>query len=121
MVVMAIIAVLAVLIIGAVQIARHSSTETSNRGNGKTIQTYLEAYYAKNKSYCGAGGPTCGTTYDATSIQAPLGIPAGAVKTTCTGTYNNGASIDQLGGTTYRIRIANWDCSALLPNDTYSN
>jgi prepilin-type N-terminal cleavage/methylation domain-containing protein len=51
MVVMAIIAVLAVLIIGAIILARRTSTETTHRSNAKSTQTALEGYYASNKKY----------------------------------------------------------------------
>ncbi|MCL5094128.1 MAG: prepilin-type N-terminal cleavage/methylation domain-containing protein [Patescibacteria group bacterium] len=62
MVVMAIIAVLAVLIIGAIQAARRTQTETANRSNAKTLQTGLEAFYARNKAYCLAtANNTCTT------------------------------------------------------------
>lgn len=50
-VVMAIIAVLAVLIIGAITVARRTSTETIHRSNARTVQTATEAYYTKAKSY----------------------------------------------------------------------
>jgi prepilin-type N-terminal cleavage/methylation domain-containing protein len=50
-VVMAIIAVLAALIIGAIIVARNAATQTQNRGNAKTIQTGFEAWYTRNKTY----------------------------------------------------------------------
>lgn len=60
-VVMAIIAVLAVLIIGAIVVARRTATETTNRSNTSALQVSLEAYYSRNKVYCGApGGVACG-------------------------------------------------------------
>ncbi len=52
MVVMAIIAVLATLIIGAIQLARTTATETAHRSNAKTVQTALESTFAKNRRYC---------------------------------------------------------------------
>ncbi len=54
MVVMAIIAVLATLIIGAIQLARTTATETAHRSNAKTVQTALESTFAKNRRYCDA-------------------------------------------------------------------
>lgn len=50
-VVMAIIAVLAVLIVGAINIARKTARETTHRSNAKALQTGIEAYYARNKTY----------------------------------------------------------------------
>jgi len=50
-VVMAIIAVLAVLITGAIQTARNVAKETTHRSNAKTIQAGMEAYYSKNKQF----------------------------------------------------------------------
>lgn len=55
LVVMALIAVLAVLILGAIQLARNTATETVHRSNAKVIQATLEANFAKFKRYCGAG------------------------------------------------------------------
>lgn len=50
-VVMAIIAVLAVLVVGAITVARNTAKETAHRGNAKTIQSGMEAYYSRNKQY----------------------------------------------------------------------
>lgn len=57
-VVMAIIAVLSLLVVGAIIAARRTATATTNRGNAKTIQTAAEAVYAKNKSYAALGTAT---------------------------------------------------------------
>ncbi len=50
-VVMAIIAVLATLIIGAIKIARTTAAETEHMSDARTLQAGLEAYYARYKSY----------------------------------------------------------------------
>lgn len=50
-VVMAIIAVLAALIIGAITVARNTAEETIHRSNAHAIQVALEAMYAKTRSY----------------------------------------------------------------------
>jgi prepilin-type N-terminal cleavage/methylation domain-containing protein len=50
-VVMAIIAILATLIVAAIAAARRQSINTQRSGNVKTIETALESYYTKNKSY----------------------------------------------------------------------
>lgn len=55
-VVMAIIAVLASLIVGAINVARHTATETANRSNARTIRSCLESYFAKFRAYCESGG-----------------------------------------------------------------
>lgn len=55
-VVMAIIAVLSVLIIGAITVARRMSTETANRGTAKSVQTGLEAYFGQHKAYPASSG-----------------------------------------------------------------
>lgn len=66
MVVMAIIAVLATLIIGAITIARHVATETAHRSYAHTVQTALESYYGRAKGYPNncveMGGHTLGCT-----------------------------------------------------------
>lgn len=60
-VVMAIIAVLALLVIGAITVARNTAKETTHKSNAKTLQVGLEAYYAKNKSYPTTSGSFNGT------------------------------------------------------------
>ncbi len=49
-VVMAIIAVLAALIIGAIAIARQQARDTQLRNDAKSIETYIEKYYGDNQS-----------------------------------------------------------------------
>lgn len=78
-VVMAIIAVLALLIIGAIILARRASLETTHRGNAKTIQTAMEAYYAKNKQYPATGGSFATMK---TTIEASLGANTVTLATT---------------------------------------
>ena len=70
MVVMAIIAVLSTLIIGAIQLARNTATETTNRSNARTVETALESNFAKYRTYCGgdATNLNCNTAGDTTSI-----------------------------------------------------
>ncbi len=51
MIVMAIIAVLAVLGIAAISASRRTARDTQRRGNAKTFQLALEAYFSANKSY----------------------------------------------------------------------
>lgn len=55
-VVMAIIAVLATLVVGAITVARNVAKETTHRANAKTIQTALEAKYARDKRYNNVDG-----------------------------------------------------------------
>lgn len=64
MVVMAIIAVLAVLFIGAITVARNSAKETTNRTNAKTLQIGLEAKFTTNQAYP-VGSPTAAMSFTA--------------------------------------------------------
>lgn len=112
-VVMAIIAILSVLVIGAITVARRTSTETANRGTAKSIQTGLEAYYAKNKQYPATSGTV---TFDA--IVATGGALNGMVTTQgaqCTGatTYKGGGTVTYTA-TGYTLNVANWECTAVL-------
>ncbi len=50
-VVMAIIAVLATLVVGAIKVARDIQTDTQRRSDVKNIRAGFEAWYAHNKSY----------------------------------------------------------------------
>jgi prepilin-type N-terminal cleavage/methylation domain-containing protein len=115
-VVMAIIAILSVLVIGAITVARRTSTETANRGTAKSIQTGLEAYYAKNKQYPATTGTV---TFDA--IVATGGALNGMVTTQgaqCTGvatTWKGGGYV-AYSATGYTLYIANWACNAELEN-----
>lgn len=66
-VVMAIIAVLAMLIIGAITVARNTAKETTHRSNAKNIQAGMEAYFAKNKAYPATSGTVSFTTAGASA------------------------------------------------------
>lgn len=50
-VVMALIAILATLIIAAIVAARNAAADTQRRSNAHSVQTGLEAFYARQKSY----------------------------------------------------------------------
>ncbi len=118
-VVMAIIAVLSVLIIGAITIARRSSVETANRGTAKTIQTGLESYYAKNKAYPATSGTV---TFDA--LVGTGGALNGMVtlqgqQCTSATTYDGGGNV-VYSTTGYTINIADYTCNAVLETITNS-
>ncbi len=113
-VVMAIIAVLSVLIIGAITVARRMSVETANRGTAKSVQTGLEAYYGKNKVYPASSGSV---TFDA--IVATGGSLNGTVTlqgAQCTGvatTWKGGGYVEYTS-TGYILHIADYTCDAKL-------
>lgn len=125
-VVMAIIAVLAVLIVGAIVVARRTTTETANRSNAKTIETGLEAYYGKYKTFCGInldadieGEPPCSSiggsfsTYEGYLVRANL-ISANALSrsassgTSTHGTTSLGGRVTQISPTSFTITINDW-------------
>lgn len=109
-VVMAIIAVLAVLVIGAITIARRTSTETANRSNAKTIQTSLEAFYAKNKFYPDIAADT---TYAAATGSGGALSGYGTIPTTSCA--NGGGTLTSVKSTgTYTIVIMDYTCAATL-------
>lgn len=111
MVVMAIIAVLATLIIGAVTLARRTANETVNRGNARTLQTAAEAYYAKNRSYpdvAGTNTPSFDQYAVAAGISAFTNAPTG-----CSGATAGGGTVtDGTGG--YTITPYTYNCGASL-------
>ncbi len=80
-VVMAIIAVLAVLVIGAITVARNTQKETVHRSNARTVQTQLEAWYAKNRSY-----PATSGTVDLNAAMTSMGQSTFSNASECTGT-----------------------------------
>lgn len=130
-VVMAIIAVLALLVIGAIIVARRTATETTNRSNMKTVQTALEATFAKYKTYCGVTGtPACVAVTDSTtaaSFQNGIGNPSLTASctdgidtlTTPAGSFysNKGVYVTSLASTGYILYPASYDCSTNLTGD----
>lgn len=112
-VVMAIIAVLAVLIIGAITIARRSSTEAANRSNARTLQACLEGFYAKNKKYCTTTN-ACGAKSVSTGITNVSNATDGVTCTASSGTTNKvsnegGGRVTALTDITYTIEVANYN------------
>ena len=150
MVVMAIISVLAALAIGAITITRHTQEETIHRGNAKNLQTGLETFFAKNRSYCSVvytagGGPVCDTSTSFTKVAEYLkstGIDVSLKPTKCdTGTAvfnllfpkafaitgggggNNsygGGTVLNLQSNSYKLLPGNWDCSSTMDDDAIS-
>ena len=116
-VVMAIIAVLATLVIGAIMVARNTQKETVHRSNARAIQTGLEAYYAKQRSY-----PTTAGSFK--DIATTLGVTlAGSDTDECGsggvargGTYSYNTSTNQYTITPYNAACAGTGGGA-LPND----
>ena len=108
MVVMAIIAVLATLIIGAVTVARNTSKETVHRGNARTLQAGLEAYFAKNRQYPASTG-TVAFSAAATSTSVTIGATAECTVATQTG---GGTVTYSTGG--YSITPYNAACTASM-------
>lgn len=131
-VVMAIIAVLAVLIIGAIIVARRTSTETIHRGNAKTVQTAVEAYYTKRKIY-----PAVASATSFNSLVTGAGFVAVIPDTILTSTvtsndcavggategggrirpYNAATDTNAPSGTTITIEPYDFDCTDPLGID----
>jgi prepilin-type N-terminal cleavage/methylation domain-containing protein len=138
MVVMAIIAVLSTLIIGAISVARKTSKETTNRGNARSLETALEAFYAKNKSYCKSDStdpaiPKCNNSTgcgvgntgvcvtDMNTVAAKL-VNAGLLNSTFTnsckaGNKAAGGGAVYLNTNTFQIFVAKSDCADIVSND----
>lgn len=116
MVVMAIIAVLAVLMIGAIQLARRTATETTHRSNAKTVQTGLEGYFARNKTYPAASG-----TVSLTTAAASVGVTLGLTPE-CTVAAQAGGGTVLYSSTGYTITPYDYVCTgALGTSDVISN
>lgn len=111
-VVMAIIAILALMIIGAVIAARRMTTETKHRNNGKALQVGMEKYFAANKVY-----PTiaANTTFSsaATTLGITLDSTAGEVTACDTGASAGGGRVTSAAAS-FTIEPYTWDCGAAL-------
>jgi prepilin-type N-terminal cleavage/methylation domain-containing protein len=117
-VVMAIIAILSVLIIGAITVARRAAVETSNRGTAKTIQTGLEAYYAKNKVYPGTSGTITFNALVSTGGALNGMVTLQGQSCTTSTTHKDGGYVEYTT-TGYILHIATYKCDADL--ETISN
>lgn len=132
MVVMAIIAVLSVLMIGAIQMARSTATETTNRSNGKTIQTALEGNFAKYRAYCGKTGEIACATYSfataagdtvqgiSPALTSNLGVKLGTSNCpTGAANYAGGGTVT-IATNSYSIVAYNSSCDDDLPDPLVS-
>lgn len=113
-VVMAIIAVLALLVIGAITVARNTAKETAHRSNAKTLQSALEAYYAKNRNYTGLSNGTfaaVGTALSSAGISVTMTTTG-----VCTDTvWNDGGTVTfstTAGSPAYVLNVAPASCGA---------
>lgn len=114
-VVMAIIAVLAVLIIGAIIVARNTAKETTHRANAKSIQTGIEALYARQKNYSGIVNGTFVQT-----AGAPVNVTLQTSGACTDATYNGGGTVTTSttsGQPAYTINVANASCNGTNSGD----
>jgi prepilin-type N-terminal cleavage/methylation domain-containing protein len=115
-VVMAIIAVLAVLIIGAIILARRTATETANRGNARTMQVAMEAYYAKNRSYPSFSAANFDSASNSPLWASGSMTPPIMANSACTGTFSMGGQINS-SSSAYTIDVSDYSCSATMSKD----
>lgn len=115
-VVMAIIAVLAMLIVGAIVVARNTAIETANRTNAKAIQAAMESAYSRTRTYPPFGTAT--TLEDAAANAALTGVDLDTNNACKTGTtYEGGGTIitnSTAGQPAYTITVAKYNCTSLL-------
>jgi prepilin-type N-terminal cleavage/methylation domain-containing protein len=105
-VVMAIIAILALLVVGAIVVARNTAKRTSNNSNATTLQTALEAQYAKKQTYV-YPGYVAGEDFNAASGAAKLNVKLGAG-----GCANGGGVVTSATTTAYTITVWDEDCAS---------
>lgn len=103
-VVMAIIAILALLVVGAIVVARNTARRTANNSNATTLQTALEANFAKNRSYVYTGY-AAGETFDL--AEEKLGVKLGDG-----GCANKGGVVTSATATNYTLTVWDEDCAA---------
>ncbi|MDD3481156.1 MAG: type II secretion system protein [Patescibacteria group bacterium] len=108
-VVMAIIAILALMIVGAIILARRASIETNNLNNAKTIQVALEKEYAKDGDYPDLAE---GNLTDAI-ITGNLGLTVSTMAMGgCPDTLGYGVHISESTTEGYTLDIYNGTCVA---------
>lgn len=119
-VVMALIAVLSLMVIGAVIAARRMTTETKHRNNGKAIQVGMEKYYASNRYY-----PKGLTNVTFKSLETTLGITLDSTASDgpdCTtgGPADGGGKVTTpANGAGFTVEPYNYNCTAAL-GDQYT-
>jgi prepilin-type N-terminal cleavage/methylation domain-containing protein len=104
-VVMAIIAVLAMLVVGAIIVARNAQIRTANMGNAKTIQTALEAEYGKNGTYA-YSGYAANEVLSAAKTDLNVTLGSGACDT------SEGGRIVSADNDSYSIEVYDENCTA---------
>lgn len=106
-VVMAIIAVLALLIIGAIVVARRAQIRTANLANAQTLQTGLEAAYGRSGSY-----PTADVSNGDTFAEAAAALGVDLGGGACDG--NDGGVVTEIGLAYYILTPQDGTCNAEL-------
>jgi prepilin-type N-terminal cleavage/methylation domain-containing protein len=118
MVVMAIIAVLSVLIIAAINIARQSSRNTTRQADAKTFQAALEAFFGANRNYPGTVN-TSSDVYVTTSNVRSVATFQTYLPTTQLAADPNGSTnrliYCPLSATTYMLYVVNEPNTANVP------
>ena len=128
MVVIALMAVLATLIVGAVRLAMDSSKESVHRSNAKAITAFLESQYAKYREYCSSAAATptgelqCQSAGDTLSYTAVVTSTAAAngIKLSTGGSINGecatgkategGGAVTEIKADGYAIAVADAAC-----------
>lgn len=108
-VVMALIAILAALGVGAIIVARNTAKETTHKSNAKTIQTGLEAFFAKNGTY-----PTAGTYSFTTASGSSYANVSLASTAECTVAAQSGGGSLVITSTGYTITPYDAACTTAL-------
>lgn len=105
-VVMAIIAILGLLVVGAILVARNTAKRTTNDSNAKTIQTALEGQFAKNQTYAYPNA-VAGESFSAAKASNKLNVTLGSG-----GCSNDGGTITSATASNYTIVVWDEDCAA---------
>lgn len=106
-VVMAIIAVLALLVVGAIIVARNTSIRTANQSNMKTLQTGLEAQYAKDQDYTAGGTVGSGDSFEAAATAVGVDLGNGSCDDT-----NGGGEVTTISQGYYLLTAYGVNCTA---------
>jgi prepilin-type N-terminal cleavage/methylation domain-containing protein len=122
-VVMAIIAVLSLIIIAAIQGARRQSIVSQNKGNARTIEIAMESYAAKNGGSYPTGFAAGTDLKTAATFLKGQQVLSTDLSSSCgdTSPTPGGGTIESTTGNGFTITIADYECKTPAGSETITH